>query len=72
MSTALDSPSNNLKNLQKSRQNAPNFNRGMNGGLLFFSGYAKNLSEPEQCPLPLLNAMQKGSRTWQEVNLYGL
>ncbi|WP_187694894.1 bifunctional riboflavin kinase/FAD synthetase [Fervidicola ferrireducens] len=27
--------------LQKSRQNAPDFNRGMNGGLQFFSGYAK-------------------------------
>jgi hypothetical protein len=29
------------ESLQKSRQNAPNFNREMNGGLLFFSGYAK-------------------------------
>ncbi|MDN5331359.1 MAG: hypothetical protein PWP45_584 [Tepidanaerobacteraceae bacterium] len=27
--------------LQKSRQNAPDFNRRMNGGLLFFPGYAK-------------------------------
>jgi len=27
--------------LQKSRQNAPDFNREMNGDLLFFSGYAE-------------------------------
>jgi len=30
-----------LTDLQKSRKNAPDFNREMNGGLLLFAGYAK-------------------------------